>query len=70
MLLWRVALGGAVWRVGSGHVGSAYWRYMIGGLFGVVKGGFSSGFAGWGIPAYSGMTGGGAGYDGGGVGMT
>ena len=50
MLLWRAALG---------YVGSAYWHYMIGGVFGVVKGGFSSGFAGRGIPAYAGMTGGG-----------
>ena len=36
MLLWRAALG---------HVGSAYRRTMIGGVCGVVKGGFSSGFA-------------------------
>ena len=44
MLLWRVALGRAVcWRAAFWHVGSAYWRTMIRGVFGVVKGGF------WGI---------------------
>ena len=63
-----------LWRAALGHVGSAYRHTMIGGLFGVVKGGF------WGIcrrtqeggiPAYAGMTGGmwdrtggGVGYDG------
>ena len=36
MLLWR-----AVWRAAFVHVGSAYRRTMIGGVFGVVKGGFS-----------------------------
>ena len=46
MLLWRavlgrVALGRAVWRAAFGYVGSAYRHYMIGGVFGVVKGGFS-----------------------------
>ena len=40
MLLLRAALGGAVWRAAFVHVGSAYRRTMIGGLFGVVKGGF------------------------------
>ena len=62
MLLWRVALGVAVWRAAFGHVGSAYRRTMIRGVFGVVKGGFS-GICRWtqggGIPAYAGMTGGG-----------
>ena len=58
MLLWRAALGRAVWRAAFVHVGSAYRRTMIGGVFGVVKGVFSSGFAGRGIPAYAGMTGG------------
>ena len=48
MLLWRAALGRvasgvSVWRAAFVHVGSAYSRTMIGGLFGVVKGGF------WGI---------------------
>ena len=42
---------------------------MIRGAFGIVKGGFSSGFAGRGIPAYAGMTGGG-GNGGMGVGRT
>ena len=41
MLLWRAALGRAVWRAVFGHVVSAYWHYMIGDVFGVVKGGFS-----------------------------
>ena len=41
MFLWRAALGRAVWRAAFGHVGSAYWRTMIGDVFGVVKGGFS-----------------------------
>ena len=45
-----------LWRAVFVHVGSAYRRTMIGGVFGVVKGGFSSGFAGRGIPAYAGMT--------------
>ena len=40
MLLWRAALGVSVWRVVFWHVGSAYWGTMIGGVFGVVKGGF------------------------------
>ena len=40
MFLWRAALGRAVWRAAFGHVGSAYWRTMIGDVFGVVKGGF------------------------------
>ena len=40
MLLWRVALGVSVWRAAFVHVGSAYRRTMIGGVFGVVKGGF------------------------------
>ena len=53
---WRAALGRAVWRAVFGHVGSAYSRMMIRGVFGVVKGGFSSGFAGREIPAYAGMT--------------
>ena len=43
MSLWRAVLGRAVWRAAFGHVGSAYWHYMILGVFGVVKGGF------WGI---------------------
>ena len=52
MLLWRgafvhVALGRAVWRAVFGHVGSAYRYYMIRGVFGVVKGGFS-GICRWG----------------------
>ena len=59
MLLWRAAF----W-----HVGSASRHYMIGGVFGVVKGVFSCGFARRGIPAYAGMTGGGAGHDGDGAG--
>ena len=42
MLLWRAALGRAVWRAAFGHVGSAYSRTMIRGVFGVVKGGFRS----------------------------
>ena len=59
MFHWRAALGRAVWRAAFGHVGSACRYYMIGGVFGVVKGGF------WGIrrrmqdggiPAYAGMT--------------
>ena len=61
MLLWRVALGRAVWRAVFGHVGSAYWHYMIGGVFGVVKGGFSRIYRRTqegGIPAYAGMAGG------------
>ena len=40
-----------LWRAAFWHVGSAYWRTMIGGVFGVVKGGFSmntSADAGWG----------------------
>ena len=46
VLLWRAAFGNAalgvsVWRAAFVHVGSAYWHYMIGGVFGVVKGGFS-----------------------------
>ena len=41
MLLWRAVLGVSVWRAAFGHVGSAYRRYMIRGVFGVVKGGFS-----------------------------
>ena len=46
MLLWRAAFGRvaswvSVWRAVFGHVGSAYRHYMIGGVFGVVKGGFS-----------------------------
>ena len=45
MSLWRVALGRAVWRAALGHVGSAYWRTMIGGVLAVVKGGFSRSFA-------------------------
>ena len=40
MFFWRAALGRAVWRAVFGHVGSAYWHYMIGDVFGVVKGGF------------------------------
>ena len=36
VLLWR-----AVWRAAFVHVGSAYGRTMIRGVFGVVKGGFS-----------------------------
>ena len=56
VLLWRVALGRAVWRAAFVYVGSAYQHTMIGGVFGVVKGGFSQ--DGW-IPAYAGMTGGG-----------
>ena len=45
MFLWRAAFGGvalgrAVWRAAFVHVGSAYRYYMIGGVFGVVKGGF------------------------------
>ena len=43
VLLWRAAFGVSVWRAAFGHVGSAYGRTMIGGLSGVVKGGF------WGI---------------------
>ena len=57
MFLLRAALGVSVWRAAFVHVGSAYWHYMIRGVFGVVKGGFSSGFAGREIPAYAGMTG-------------
>ena len=41
MLLWRAALWVSVWRAVFVHVGSAYWRIMILGVFGVVKGGFS-----------------------------
>ena len=41
MFLWRAASGRAVWRAVFVHVGSAYWHYMIRGVFGVVKGGFS-----------------------------
>ena len=46
MLLWRAAFGRAalwvsVWRAAFWHVGSAYRHYMIRGVFGVVKGGFS-----------------------------
>ena len=41
MFFWRAALGRAVWRAAFVHVGSAYWRYMIRGVFGIVKGGFS-----------------------------
>ena len=40
VLLWRAALGRAVWRAALVHVGSAYRLTMIGGVFGVVKGGF------------------------------
>ena len=71
MLLWRAAFGRVVWRAAFWHVGSAYWHIMIGGLLAVVKGGFS-GICRWtrdgGIPAYAGMTGGGGGHDGMGVG--
>ena len=35
----------SLWRAALGHVVSAYRPYMIRGVFGVVKGGFSSGFA-------------------------
>ena len=66
MLLWRVALGRAVWRAAFVHVGSAYWRTMIRGVFAVVKGGFSRirrRIQDGGIPAYAGMTGGGTGHD-------
>ena len=51
-----------LWRAVFGHVGSAYWHYMIGGVFGVVKGGFSGicrRMQEGRIPAYAGMTGGG-----------
>ena len=41
MFHWRAALGRAVWRAAFVHVGSAYGRTMIRGMFGVVKGGFS-----------------------------
>ena len=41
MLLWRVALWVSVWRAAFVHVGSTYSCTMIGGVFGVVKGGFS-----------------------------
>ena len=64
MLLWRVALGRAVWRAAFVHVGLAYRHTMIGGVFGVVKGGFSGicrRTQEGGIPAYAGMTGGAAG---------
>ena len=67
MLLLRAALGRAVWRGVFWHVGSAYQRTMIGGLFGVVKGGFSGicrRTQEGGIPAYAGMTGGGGGNGG------
>ena len=60
MFLWRAALGRAVWRAVFWHVGSAYQRTMIGGLFGVVKGDFREYVVGrrtGGIPAYAGMTG-------------
>ena len=60
MLLWRAVLGRTVWRAAFWHVGSAYRHYMIGGVFGVVKGGFwgiCRRTAGGGIPAYAGMTG-------------
>ena len=57
-----------LWRGAFVHVGSAYRRIMIRGLFGVVKGGFSGicrrthdGGGGGGIPAYAGMTGQGGG---------
>ena len=57
MFLWRAALGRAVWRAAFVHVGSAYWRTMIRGVFGVVKGGFSRVSHDGGVPAYAGMTG-------------
>ena len=41
MLLWRVALGRAVWRAAFVHVVSAYSRTMIRRARVVVKGGFS-----------------------------
>ena len=41
MLLWRAALGRAVWRAVFWHVGSAYRHTMILGVCAVVKGGFS-----------------------------
>ena len=50
-----------LWRAVFVHVGSAYRHYMIGGVFGVVKGGFSRirrRIQDGGIPAYAGMTGG------------
>ena len=56
VLLWRAAFGRAVFV----HVGSAYSRTMIRGVFGVVKGGFSRicrRTQDGGIPAYAGMTG-------------
>ena len=59
MLLWRAALGRAVWRAAFLHVGSAYQRYMIRGVCAVVKGGFSGicrRTQEGGIPAYAGMT--------------
>ena len=37
----RAALWVSVWCAVFWHVGSAYWRTMIRGVFGVVKGGFS-----------------------------
>ena len=53
-----------LWSVAFCHVGSAYSRTMIRGVFGVVKGGFSRirrRMQEGGIPAYAGMTGWGAG---------
>ena len=53
-----------LWRASFVHVGSAYRHTMIGGLFGVVKGGFSGicrRTHDGGIPAYAGMTAGGVG---------
>jgi len=41
VFLWRAVSGVSVWRAAFVHVGSAYWHYMIGGVFAVVKGGFS-----------------------------
>ena len=54
MLLWRAALG----RLVSVDVVVvlAYRRTMIGGVFGVVKGGFRPVSQDGGIPAYAGMT--------------
>ena len=61
VLLWRGALGVSVCGAAFVHVGSAYGRTMIRGVFTVVKGGFSGircRMQGR-IPAYAGMTGGG-----------
>ena len=41
MLLWRAVLWVSVCGAAFVHVGSAYQRTMIGGVFRVVKGGFS-----------------------------